>query len=70
MALLVNDHEVFNLRLSSHCRVEKSSHSGDAVGRNAYALGVFLDASFVRGEVDAVDLVAGYIAVEPLDLGT
>jgi len=62
--------EVVNLRLSSHCRVEKSPHSGDAVGRNAYALGVFLDDSFVRGDVNAVHLVAGYITMKPLDLGT
>jgi hypothetical protein len=61
--------KVFDLRLPSHCWVEKSPHCRDAVGRNAYALGVFSDDSFVRGEVNAVHLVAGYIAMEPLDLG-
>jgi len=55
--------EVFNPRLSSHCRVEKSPHSGDAVGRNAHAPGVFLDGCFIRGEVYAVHLVAGYVAM-------
>ena len=55
--------------LFSACRVEKSPHSRDAVGRKAHALGVFLNDSFIRGEVDAVHFVAGYIAMEPLDLG-
>jgi hypothetical protein len=56
--------------LPSPCQVEKSPHSGNAVGRNAYALGAFLDDSFVRREVDAVDFVAGSIPMEPLGLGT
>ena len=69
MAKETRQWEAFNQRLSSYCRVEKSPHSGDAVGRDTYALSVFLDDSLVRGEVDAVHLIAGYIAMEPLDLG-
>src|SRR6267378_5412643 len=52
------------------CRVEQSAHGGDAIGRKAYALGVLLDGRLVRGKIDAVHLVAGYVAMEPLDLGT
>ena len=52
------------------CRVEKPAHGGDAIGRKAYTPGVFLDGRLVRGEIDAVDLVAGNVAMEPLDLGT
>ena len=60
----------FNPSLSTtHCRVEKAPHRRDAVGRKANPLGVFSDNSFVRGEVDAVNFVAGYITMEPLDLG-
>ena len=57
----------------------RSAHSallGPEVGaRRRYdwqgglASGVFLDGRLVRGEVDAVNLVAGYVAMEPLDLG-
>ena len=60
----------FSQRLLRACRVEKSAHGGDAIGRKPYAPGVFLDGRFVRGEIDAVHLVAGYVAMEPLDLGT
>jgi len=58
----------FSQRLLRACRVDKSAHGGDAIGRNAYAPGVFLDGRLVRSEVDAVHLVAGYVAMEPLDL--
>ena len=70
MAKETRQWEAFNQRLSSYCRVEKSPHSGDAVGRNAHPSGVLLDGCFVRSEVYAVHLVAGYVAMEPLDLGT
>ena len=43
---------------------------GDAIGGKAYASGMFLNGRLVRGEVDAIHLVAGYVAMEPLDLGT
>ena len=49
--------------------VDQSAHSGDAVGRNAYATGMFSDGGLVRSEIDAVDLVAGYVTMEPLDRG-
>jgi hypothetical protein len=39
------------------------------IGGKAYAPGLFLDGRFVRGEVDAVHLVAGYLTVEPPDVG-
>ena len=52
------------------CRVDESSHRGDAIGWNAYAPGVFLDDRLVRSEVDAVHFVAGNVAMQPLDLGT
>jgi hypothetical protein len=60
----------FNQRLFRACRVEQPAHGGDAIGRNACALGVFPDGLLVRSQVHAVDLVAGHVAVEPLDLGT
>ena len=50
--------------------IEKSANGGDAIGRKAYALGVFMDGCLVGGEVDAIHLVASDVAMEPLDLGT
>ena len=41
-----------------------------AVGRYAYAPGMFVDGRFVRGKIDAVHLVAGYVTMKPLNLGT
>ena len=55
--------------LPRDCRVNKSAHGGDAIGGNPYSPGVLLDGCIVGGDVDAVDLVAGYVAMEPLDLG-
>jgi len=52
------------------CRVEKPAHGRDAIGRKAHAPGVLLDRRLVRSEIDAVHLVSGYVAMEPLDLGT
>src|ERR1700733_1968724 len=57
-------------RLLRACRFKQSAHGGDTTGGKTYAFGVFLDGRFVRSEIDAVHLVAGDIAVEPLDLGT
>src|ERR1700694_980543 len=57
-------------RLPRALGVDESAPGGDAIGRNPYALGVFSDGRLVRSEVDAVYLVAGYVAMEPLDLGT
>ena len=51
------------------CGVDESSYGRDAVGGNAYAPGMLSDGRIVRSEIDAVDLVAGYVAVEPLDRG-
>ena len=51
------------------CGVDQSSYGGDAVGGNAYAPGMLSDGRIVRSEIDAVDLVAGYVAMEPLDRG-
>jgi hypothetical protein len=48
-------------------RIDKAADGRDAIGGKAYAPGVFLDGRFVRGEVDAVHLVAGYVTMEPLD---
>jgi hypothetical protein len=50
--------------------IYESANGGDAVAGKAYPPGVFLDARFVLGKIDAVDHVAGYVAVQPLDLGT
>ena len=52
------------------CRIDESAHGGDAIGRNTYAPGVFLDGRFVRREINTIHLVAGHVAVKPLDLGT
>jgi hypothetical protein len=48
--------------------VDESADSGYAIGRKTDALSVFLDGRLVRRKVNAVNLVAGYIAMEPLDL--
>jgi len=50
-------------------RADWAAHGGDAIGRKHYVPGVFLHGRLVRGEADAVHLVAGYVAIEPLDLG-
>jgi len=52
------------------CRIKESAYGGDAIGRKTYTLGVFMDGRLVRGEVDAVHLVAGYVTMEPLNLWT
>ena len=62
--------ERFSQRSLRACRVEKPTHGGDAIGRNAYEPGVFLDGRLVWREIHAVHLVARYVAMEPLDLVT
>src|SRR5580692_422641 len=57
-------------RLFRARRVQKSAHRRDAIGRKTHSLGVFLDSRLVRGKINAVHFVAGYVAMEPLDLGT
>ncbi len=52
------------------CRVDQSADGGDAIRREASPACVFPDRRFVRSEVDAVHLVTGYVAMEPVDLGT
>jgi len=62
--------ERFGQRLLRACRIDQSAYRGDAIGRNAHSPGVFLDDCLVRGEINAVHLIASYVAVEPLDLWT
>ena len=62
--------ERFSQRLLRACRIDQSAYGGDAIGRNAHSLGVFLDDCLVRGEINAVHLIASYVAVKPLDLAT
>ena len=50
--------------------IDESAHGGDTIGRNADALGVFLNGGLVGSEVDAVHLVAGYVAMQPLNSRT
>ena len=49
-------------------RVNHRSHLGDAIGRKASLFRVFPNCGFAGGDVHAVDLVIGDVAVEPLDL--
>ena len=60
----------FSQRLLRGGRIDESAHGRDAIGRKACAPGVLLDGRFVGSEVDAVHLVASYVAMEPLDSGT
>src|SRR5215207_2315589 len=49
-------------------RVDHAPHLGDGVGGEAAALRVFTHGRLVRGDVDAVDLVARDVALDPLNL--
>jgi hypothetical protein len=60
----------FNQGSFRGCRVYHSSDCGDAIRGEASPSRVFPDRRLVGSEVDAVNFVAGYVAVEPLDLGT
>jgi hypothetical protein len=48
--------------------VDQSAHRRNSICWKTYALGVFLDGGLVLSEVHAVHFVAGYIAMQPLDL--
>jgi hypothetical protein len=47
--------------------VNETANGADTVCGKANAFGMFLDGGFVRSEIDAVDLVASDVTVEPLD---
>src|SRR5262249_32587476 len=49
--------------------VDEAPDGRDPIRRDPDLLRVLADRLFVRTEVDAVDLVSGHVAVEPLDLG-
>jgi len=49
--------------------VDDGADERDLVGGEAAHLGVFVDGGLVGGDVDAVDLVAGDEALDPLELG-
>ena len=51
-------------------RINLCGNSGDTIRRKASTLGVLQNQFFIRCDVNAVDLVVGHIAVDPLDLGT
>ena len=50
-------------------RVNQPPHSGDPVGGKPRSLRMFLNGHFIRSQVNAINLVARYIAVQPLNLG-
>src|SRR5881227_355463 len=50
-------------------RVDHRADPAHDVGREAAAFGVLEDGLLVLGDVDAVDLVAGHVAVLPLGTG-
>ena len=58
------------LRLGRCGWVDHAADFGDFVGREAAEAGVLADDRFVFGEVDAKGLVAGDVALDPLDVGT
>src|SRR6266446_38225 len=70
-----------HMRAAPHCVIRSGSgdvagrgidhggQAGDLVGREAAAAGVLQDDVRIRGDVDAVELVVGDVAVEPVDLG-
>ena len=49
--------------------VDDGADERDLVGGEAAHLGVFVDGGLVGGDVDAIDLVAGDEALDPLELG-
>jgi hypothetical protein len=70
MAKQIETRPAFRPRLLRARRIEKPPDGRDAIGGKAYTPGMFLNGRLVRGEVDAVHLVADYAAMEPLDLRT
>jgi len=61
--------EGFSQCLLRGCRIDESADGGDSIGRQTYASGVFSNGGLVGSEVDTVHLVAGHVAMEPLDFG-
>jgi hypothetical protein len=57
-------------KLLAGCWIDDRTHLGDAVGGESAHLGVLAYCFFIRGDVDAVDLVVGSVALQPLDLWT
>jgi len=55
--------------LTSHLWGSISRRTRRRGWRECYAPGMLSDGRIVRSEIDAVDLVAGYVAMEPLDRG-
>src|SRR6516162_580712 len=51
-------------------RIDHLLHFGDLCRRKAADLGVFADDGLVLGEIDAKGLVVGYVALDPLNVGT
>ena len=49
-------------------RINQTAHCGNTIGWNAYPAGVLPNGVLVGREVNAVDLVFGDVAVEPLNL--
>ena len=66
------DMQIDDLRAASLAGggVDDGPYLGDAIGGKAAHLGVAADGFFIRSDVDAVDLVVGDVAMQPLDLGT
>ena len=56
-------------RLLGGCRVDETSHCGYPISRKATPLRVFSNRRLIRGNVHAVDFVAGNVALQPLNLG-
>ena len=50
--------------------IDETADSGDAISRKPDTFGVFLDRGFVRSEVDAINFVAGDVAMQPLNFRT
>ena len=60
----------FIKRLLRRSRIDEPTHGGDAIGWEASPFCVFSDSCLIGGKVDAVNLVACDIALQPLNLRT
>src|SRR6516164_11301072 len=49
-------------------RINEAANSGNPINGNTYSAGMFPDAVVIWRKINAVNLVLGHIAVEPLDL--
>lgn len=56
------------MRLLRGCGINRRSNLRDAVGGKPALVGVLADRLFIRGYVDAVDIVVGDVALDPLNL--